>query len=646
MLHNQEFMTTLSRLIALLLLAAVGISACDSSEDPNLLNPPPPDSTQVRTLNLLGGQTIDFRIGGGTVAPGLSPFTATAFSPVLIQERTFFVIGRAARADTIANQQLPLGANVTFLVYGRDSLPQFKQLQTSDQDRLDLTAAGRARVIFINTVPDSTLYLRRGCQSGDTVIGGTGFGISTAVDLPQSEASLYLFTAGVPAPIATARLALPIGSTTYLVAARRNGAIELFSVDAATGFAGPIPTAPPETRTQSAVALINAIDGNATVSASMKGSGAVIATGIPTFGVSAESNVDACQSPSGDSLDLATSSGQSVAVGIRLRVGGRSFAVLYNTLGTTRALVLERAATQAPSGKARVRVVNVSNDGRYAVVIGSGSPRGDSANTRPFGAQLPGELSPTVDLPAGDYPLLLSDDASGRFVESGVQNLGEGVWTIFVVSTNGVASLRVLREDGNAGGGLQPLGSIGRSAVLFSMIPDGNASITIGQLTPSPIGYSYVRYSAIPAAQFQATLNGAATQTVDGAAADYVLGATGTTAAPQLIVFPQRSDAITIGQAAVRFVNAVPAETTLELRESSISADLLRSSDFGTPSDTIQREERKYSFIISRPGQQTVLARIDGVELSAGRRYLLVVGPKRTASASDTLQYRTLWMQE
>ena len=146
-------------------------------------------------------------------------------------------------------------------------------------------------------------------------------------------------------------------------------------------------------------------------------------------------------------------------------------------VAVARALVLERAATQAPSGKARVRVVNVSNDGRYAVVIGSGSPRGDSANTRPFGAQLPGELSPTVDLPAGDYPLLLSDDASGRFVESGVQNLGEGVWTIFVVSTNGVASLRVLREDGNAGGGLQPLGSIGRSAVLFSMIPDGNASM-------------------------------------------------------------------------------------------------------------------------------------------------------------------------
>lgn len=644
-MHNQEFMTTLSRFIALLLLLAVGIAACDSSEDPNLLNPPPPDSTQIRTINLLGGQTIDFRIGGGTVASGLSPFIGTSFSNILIQERTFFVIGRSNRSDTIANQQLPLGANVTFLVYGRDTLPQLKQLQTSNQDRLDLTTAGRSRLIFINTVPDSTLYVRRGCQSGDTLLGGTGFGISTTADIPENAVSLYLFTAGIPSPVTTARLALPTGSTTYLIAARRNGAIELFTIDAATGFAGSLPTAPPETRTESAVALINAIDGNATVSASMKGSGIVIATGVPTFGVSSEANVQACQSPSGDSVDLTTSAGQSFSVGIRLSVGGRSFAVLYNNLGITRALVLDRAATQVPSGKARIRVVNVANDGRYALVIGSGSPRGDSANTRPFGSQVPGAISPTVDLPAGNYPLLLSDDASGRFVESGMQTLTEGSWTIFVVSNNGVASLRVLREDGNVGG-LQPLESVGRSAVLFSMIPDGNASITLGQLTPSPIGYSYVRYSVIPSTQFQATLNGTATQTVDGMAADYVIGATGTMSAPQLIVFPQNSEATTAGKASVRFINAAPTETTLELRESSISTDPLRTSDFGKPSDTIQREERKYSFIVSRPGQQTVLARIDGVELSAGRRYLLVVGPKRTTSTNDTLQYRTLWMQE
>lgn len=640
-------MTTLSRLFALLLLLGVaGIAACDSSEDPNLLNPPPPDSTHVRTVNLLGNQTIDFRIGGFTIAPGLAPFVATSFGSVLIQERTFFVIGGSNRSDTIANQQLPLGANVTFLVYGRDTMPQFKQLQTSDQDRTDLLAAGRSRLIFINTVPDSTLYLRRGCQSGDTIIGGTGFGIGTTVDIPQTEASLYLFTSGIPSPMTTARLSLPTGSTTYLIAARRNGAIELFTIDAATGVAGTLPSAPPETRTESAIALVNAIDGNATVSAQMKGSGAVIATGVPTFGISSEGNVQACQSPSGDSLELTTSGGQAFTVGIRLSVGGRSFAVLYNTLGITRALVLDRAATQAPSGKARVRVVNVASDGRFAVVIGSGSPRGDSASTRPFGSQLPGGISPTVDLPAGDYPLLLSDDASGQFVESGIQNLGEGVWTIFVVSNNGVPSLRVLREDGNVSGGLQPLGSIGRSAVLFSMIPDGNASITFGQLAPSPIGYSYVRYSVAPAAQFQATLNGVATQAVDGAAGEYVMGATGTMALPQLIVFPQAASVSAADRATVRFINAVPSETTLELRESSITTDLLRTSDFGAPSDTLQREERKYSFVISRPGQQTVLARIDGVELSAGRRYLLVVGPKRPTSASDTLQYRTLWMQE
>lgn len=638
-------MTTLSRFIALLLLLVVGIAACDSSEDPNLLNPPPPDSTQIRTINLLSGETIDFRIGGGTVASGVAPFTATSFSTILIQERTFFVIGRSNRSDTMPNQQLPLGANVTFLVYGRDTLPQFKQLQTSDQDRFDLTATGRSRIIFINTVPDSTLYLRRGCQSGDTLISGTGFGISTAVDIPENDISLYLFTTNLPSPITTARLALSTGSTTYLIAARRNGAIELFTIDAASGFAGSLPTVQPETRTQSAVALINAIDGNSTVSASIKGSGTVIASGVPTFGVSSEGNVEACQSPSGDSLDLTTSAGQSLSVGIRLSVGGRSFAVLYNNLGITRALVLNRTATQAPSGKARIRVVNVANDGRYALVLGSGSPRGDSANTRPFGSQLPGEIGSTVDLPAGNYPLLLSDDASGRFVESGMQNLTEGSWTIFIVSNNGIASLRVLREDGNVNG-LQPLEIVGRSAVLFSMIPDGNASITLGQLAPSPIGYSYVRYSVIPAAQFQTTLNGVATQAVDATAIDYVIGATGTMATPQLVVFPQTSGATANNKSTVRFVNAVPTETTLELRESSINTDLLRTSDFGTPSDTIQREERKYSFVVSRPGQQTVLARIDGVELSAGRRYLLVVGSKRTSSANDTLQYRTLWMQE
>jgi hypothetical protein len=253
-----------------------------------------------------------------------------------------------------------------------------------------------------------------------------------------------------------------------------------------------------------------------------------------------------------------------------------------------------------------------------------------------------------VSLPAGRYSFLLNDDQTGEFLDGGYVTLNSGNHTLFITYSNGRHHLRILDDDA-AAPTLQPLDIGGNSALVFSMISDANATFSIGPLTLSPIAYSYVRTTVIPLEQFSISVNGTATTSIDGTLGSYTIGATGSSGDIRLLYFLRPTTQSGASTASVRFLNAVtdPSASQLVVREQDSTAPEIATLDFGTPSQSFERDERKYSFFITRPGDTRPVARIDGVELSAGRNYLLIVGPNRqNATAATELEYGTLWMQE
>lgn len=627
-------------------------AGCDTHEDPYLLNPPPPDSSSVRAVNLMENDPLDASFPGLPVATELAPLTGGAYKRVLITEQTLLFVKRKNRPlpDTLFSQTLTRGAHLDYFVFALgDTATRTVRLGMGKQEEIDMRARGERNIWSFNAVhPDSTYYIKSGCQSGDVVFPGITYAQSSApLTTMADELSLYLFSARDSAhAIATARLPLMNGSSpylrTFLVVARRAGQVKLLVMHGNEGDA--LVEAAPETRTTADVELLNGLSAGTTIGAGVLGTGTQFASGVLPLTISPAAQVEACLNPLGDSLAITPSGSPAFNVPIRLNVGSRALVVVYNDGTAVRAVVLNRALPASKLGTATLRGVNIAPDlAGASISVGAGAPATVAADSRPFGTLKPGMVSGWVDEPSGVYPLMLNDATTGAYLDGGLERLEQGYYTVITAEDADKKPLLMVVRDDEPGAPLHRLGDRGARAIFFNFMPDVDATFTIGSQTPRPLGYSYVYSTVVPFTVTSVNSN-AGLATLDPTLANYLIGTTGAEGNRQIVVTPTPLDAIQANKASVRFLSVVRNAPPLEIHLDGGAAPI-ETLSYGAPSAPVPFDERQYSVVVRTPGDTITRARSDGVQISKGRRYVFVIGPKRNGSTS-TLDYQTLWIQE
>jgi hypothetical protein len=623
------------RLLAALILvtSALFAGACDSTEDPRLLNPPTPDSTLVRVVNLSEGEPIYVSVAGRAIAADIAPLGASPYTPVYFAQRVNIFVTRGARTDTLADQVLLPGVRVTIFVASRGNQTRIVPLQAGRIELQDLQTNRQAKATFINALPDSGFALvRSGCQSGAEFFRNVAFGgTSTYIDIPV-DLSLYLFAGTQPNLRASARLPLESGTITWVAAASTGGVAHLYAIAPSDVTLRELPA---EERSEASVSVLNALSTSTTIDARL--GDVPVASGLDALRMSASATVEACRSTTGDSL-MVSAGGGELAVPLRMDVGSRALAVVYGPASSPSALSLRLDPPPGVADRAYVRLVNVSTTGSGATLqIGDGAPDSLALATG-FPALATGGVSGYVKLTPGAYPLLLLESGTGRHLAGGIQDLAAGYHTILIVDRDGGTDLLVLDHDANSA----ELGDIdqpGSRARLFNLMSDGSATFSFGAIHIDGLAYSYTATTAIPktVSTISSTIGDIP---VDHSTGSLVIGLTGSGSNRRAISFASPAGSPAEGRAAIRILDAVP-----EADELTVEFDSTVTARFGEPTETALRNEGRYSFTVRAPGSETVLARITGVELRGGRRYLLVIGPRLPGDQS-TERYRALLVQE
>jgi hypothetical protein len=554
--------------------------------------------------------------------------------------------GREKPDTALPENILSQGARITYLVLkGLDTASKAFALAVGKPQIDALTSRRAAQIYFINAIDDaSAYYLKEGCQSGPRVFESTTYAADPkSIEWTGRYISLYLFNDD-SIPITTAHIETPIGSVSYVIAAKRDGAVKLYLVTAnGTEPGGPLSEAPPETESTASVELLNATADAQPISATIAGSIQTIGTGVAPLSIAGPSRVEACIDPLGDSLLIDAGGTAPFKAPISLRVGGHSLVVVYDRVDSAKAIVLDRNLPDAEAGKVYVRAVNVAPAaGDVSISIGAGAPNGVNPDYRPFGSLAVGTTTGYVALPAGRYPWMLSNASTGKFQGGGIENLTDGFYTLFVVERLGAPSLMIARDDGSP---LKPLDEPGVRTTFFNLIPGTKAQFTVGPLLLPDLAYSYVFSTVLPLSVNTIGSN-AGQAIVDPGVGGYVAGLTGSATDKKLLAFPADTNTPPAGKAAIRFLHAVPDGPELMVRIGK-STDPPADSSFtyGVPTPSFLLDERKYSFFITPKNDTKVLAKADGVQLIAGRHYLVALAPKNPGSTS-TEEYTLLVIQE
>ncbi len=648
--HGTVLMKLYNRVIIPFLLAALVMIGCDASENPNLLNPPPPDSTRVRVVNLLPDGEIDVAVPGIPLAVGIGPIQVSPLNHLLVLQQTVVVVRRtspAVRFDTAYSQILAQGATVTYAILGGNDTNASRILSfgTGEQEKSDLRTAGEARLGFLNAVNDTSGYfIKVGSPSGPILFNTMAFAeMPRSITTGSRDLSLYLFSTRDSFPITSARLDMSVGTVSHLIAATVGGQVRLLLLEENTA-ATVLPEAPPETRTTATVELLNAISDEPAVSARLNGATSDFARNVPQLSISPATEIEAWINLSGDSLLVSTQDNKSYTSPVSLAVGSRTLMVVFKGEDGVQTLALSRDIPESANGKVHIRGVNASTfAGGISISVGAGAPAPINADYRPFGTLLPGGASGFVEIPPGAYPFMVSSARTGKFFGGGVEQLDPGYYTLFAVDDAGTPTLRILREDTPAAS-LDFLESGGSRVTFFNVMPDAEATFTAGPLTLAALPYSYV-YSTLAPYSVRTIGSNVGTIAVDLTLGSYTIGTTGAQGARHIIAFRSPTDTLPPKVASIRFLNAVPDSPELVLRIGSNRADSIAILPFGTPTPALALDARKYSFFVTQSKDSTARARADGVELLAGRHYLLVVAPKRTGSTSPT-SYEAFFIQE
>lgn len=634
LLHRAARVIGLRLLLLATLAPAFVAASCDTSENPNLLNPPLPDSTMLRVVNLVEGEPIYLSIGAFAVAADVAPLTVSAYRQVLFAERVSFIVTRGSRSDTLRDQLLNPGTRVTVFVsrIGRDSTKISVQA-AGTLELQEMVREGIGRATMINALPDSSVLLRSGCQSGPPIFRESAIpaGDVSTLRVEPVDLSLYLFVGRQASPSASARLPIERGSLTWVAAVRNAGRERLYAIgpDDAT-----LRELPEEARTEASIEVLNALSGGA-ISARL--GGVEVASGLEELELSSAEMVEACRTATGDSLEVSAGA-STLKVPLRMDVGSRALAIVYGSPSNAQALSLRLDPPPGAPNSAFVRLVNVSSSASSSSLqIGAGAPDSVSG-TITFPALATGSVSDYVALTPGLYPLLLLEGGTGRHLAAGLERLASGFYTLIIADRGGVAEVLVLTHDENVSsiGGFDEPGSRAR---LFNLMADASASFGIGPLRIDSLAYSYTAMTVVPTSVSTITSN-AGDIPVDHSTGSLVVGLTGSGSSHRAISFVSPAGSPPPGRVTIRILNAVP-----EVDELSVVIDSEVNARFGEPTEPLERVEGRYSFTVRTVGALDTVARVTGVELRGGRRYVLAIGPRRSTDQSGD-RYRALLVQE
>ena len=640
------------RLFSLLAIVA-GIFGCDMSENDSLLNPPLPDSVQVRVVNLTEGN-IDLSINDREAVQDLLPRTSSSFSPFFNRDIFPITISGSGIIDTIQDGRFPSSASIlyhyTYFVAGTNDTRRLITLSTSTTERQDLEEQKIGRLYFINSIPERSFLIRTGCRSGAQIfptVVGPGFG--TSQDFSEGDHSLYVFESDTAVEATTARITVARGDVIALVLAEENGVVKLYSIPLflPTSSGGPLQQTIPETRNNASVRILNGLHESIS-SAEVLGQTTLIGQNISPLALSQPTTVDICTDAGGDTLVVITQSGDTSRTPLQVSVGGEVTAIIFEDVnGGVRLTTLNRPTGSTDAGTFLVRGVNLTTITAVAASAGAGSPSGVTAGFRLFSSPDVGSVTPFRELPTGLYPLTLEQTSSGQFYSGGLYRFDDGFYTLIAIEDNGQQTLYVLNESSGSTT-LEPLQADGRSLKFFSMVPNElitfEGSTSLGTIRIEGVAYSYVYPGILPSEQVSISASGVTPITLDLSTSGYTVGVTGESNR-ELVAFTLPSEVIPSGKAGIRFLNAVPGEGELEIHSESAAGQSIGSSSFGTPSATVLRDARRQTFSVTVAGTNQEVAKITGVELSSERHYLLIVGPKG-ATSSSLYKYGTLWMQE
>lgn len=631
-------------LYALSIGIALASLGCDTSEDPNLLNPAPPDSTRIRVVNTLDSDPISATLGGAPVATDLAGLTVSELLPRYSPEQVVFSVrrGSSGRFDSLPGQILARGARLTYVILSRgDTATTAITLPLGRQDMTDLQTRGVSAVTFVNAVDDTTfLGLRQGCASGDTVADGIGYGRTFSLESSSQERTLFVVRTGDSVPLASVRLPTPTGSATYVFAARKAGTVRLFALDADGSTAGPLMAAPPESRTTAFVSLLNVNADGSTVTAEVEG-GATIAANAPPLTLSSSVEIPACVSASGDRLRISTPSGGSASTSLRMTIGKDAVVAVFDRIGSIKSVTLNRDFPTPKTGFAYVRCVNLSpSAGPVELAVGAGSPDTVAVESRPFGTSAVGAQSPYVLFRNGEYPLMLARASDGTFLHAAIQTMSDGYYTIVVVEESSKPRMMIMRDDETTPV-LRELSASGTRLTAVNAVPDALVGFSVGTLSVPAIAYSYVTRTVMPltSSQITSTVGSVSILPTTGPVTAI---ATQSSSGGRLYAFAGISDPAAPGLAQVRAFSAVHED--LEVREGSAVGTVAVLAPNGRPGAVAELDDRRYSFFVVR-SDGTVVAELRGISLSPQRRYLMVIAPRRADSPS-TMPYAVLWLQE
>jgi len=631
-----------ARIAALLVAALLPAIGCDTNEDPALLNPTTGDTTRVRFINLLSG-AVTAEIVPTTVAQNLAPGTISPFVPFGSVQPAPVVIhnARPGSIDTLPALGLAQGAAITQIILpDRDTAVRIVTVATSSIEQKDLVKRLVGRVVVVNAIDDtSAITVRSGCVSGDPVVTGLAYASSASVESSSADISLFFLGSDGLTQLGSARVPTAPGEVRFIIVTRIAGTLRIVEFTGnGSEPGGPLQNTSPETRTRATLSVVNGADDALDIAT---GNGDPVAASLQPGAQSAPVDVEACTAAGGDSLRVIGSGGDTTVVPVRLRVGARSVVAVYRRNGAITALDLTRS-DNAGAGTVALRALNFSNAfPQTSIGAGAGSPDTSGTITRTFAGLNLGRLSGTVTLDAGTYPFILSDAVSGVFIGGGVQQLDPERYTLLVFDIDGTPQLRLLRDD-IPGAQPTPLSASGRRAVLFSIVPDKQITFTVGSVTFPPLVWRGALQGLVP--ENATSVSSTVGEVPLPSATAYTIGAIGGAENARVIALATPETPPAARRASIRLLAGFAADRTIALRDAATPENVLATSKTGTVSTPFEVEARKYTFILTNVTDTVALARLEGVEVTSGRHYLLVAGDRPSSDPLTTVA--TLLVQE
>jgi len=636
-----------NNLLKMLLLAFVvsNFVACDTSENPALLNPPVVDSSYARVVNLSNGANLDMKLGIEPIAQNLPYLSTSTHAPLLTNQITEGIVTKGNRTDTIFKKNISKAVRITYFVFDAKDSVTITEAQAGKPEEEDLKKRGMGKIVFVQGVNDSLRYfLKSGCQNGDTLFSELGRTGIVSKEVPSGNFSLYLFAQDNPQQITNAELTITDGEIIYLIAAKNNNTINLYQLPAtrtSSSVSGnqTLGIANQVSNSKSKITFVNVLSDSLPITAKFNNEPVELFKNLSFLSV-AETEVSACSGLLPDSLSISTN--RINYFPIKLKVKSEYIAFVTGESQNPSFTIIEKniSGVNSPQNpnynKVGLYLLNGLPFDTLSLTLGAGLPKGATEGSKPFTDAMFGKISKPVILPTGSYPLLFNKSASGKFIVGGFHNFQQGEYILAVLSHSAESKIYAFNTQGVA----TEIPSNSFQAQFFNMNPDSLATFEFNNIRLQNIPFRYASTTLIPQ-EVLVKSNLGEVQISNSNKRSFTIGAVGNGLDKSLVAIESPNEQIGYDKSKIRFFNAATGADGIAFRNNPNAPVLLESKKV---SQNFELDAKKYSFFFTKSSQDiTIVGRLDGLELRPGKQYLLIIG---NSPQGSELPYSTLLLQE